>query len=57
MYIEIDKIEEQIILGFLAKMKVDNISFHEVLEWWRTKGQVYLFHINNQLLEENKHGI
>lgn len=52
--IKLSDIEAGIIAGFIAKMKADNMTFHETMEWWRKIGQVAVFQINNQLLEEEK---
>lgn len=52
--IELSRIDERIITGFLAKMRADNMTFHEVMEWWRIVGQVAVFQINNQLIEEDE---
>lgn len=52
--IQLNKTEEQIIIGFLSKMRSENMTFHEVMDWWRKTGQVYLFQINNQLRAEEK---
>lgn len=50
--IELSDIEANIIVGFIAKMRIDNMTFHEAMDWWRKIGQVAVFQINNQLLEE-----
>lgn len=52
--IKLSDIEANIIAGFIAKMRADNMTFHEVMDWWRKIGQVAVFQINNQLIEEEK---